>query len=35
MNFKKKLIFYDKINISNNIIDNLNEIGENIVIKIN
>ena len=35
MNFKEKLTFYDKINISNNIIDNLNEIGENIVIKIN
>ena len=35
MNLKKKLIFYDKINISNNIIDNLNEIGENFVIKIN
>ena len=32
MNFKEKLTIYDKIEISDNIIDNLNEIGENIVI---
>ena len=30
-----KLTFYDKIKVSDNIIDNLNEIGENIVININ
>ena len=35
MNFKGKLTFYDKIEVSNSIIDNLNEIGENIVININ
>ena len=34
MNFKEKLIFYDKIKVSDNIIDNPNEIGENIVINI-
>ena len=28
MNFKEKLTFYDKIEISNSIIDNLNEIGK-------
>ena len=35
MNFKEKLTFYDKIEISNSIIDNLNEIGQNITININ
>ena len=35
MNFKKKLTFYDKIKVSNSIIDNLNEIGQNIEININ
>ena len=35
MNFKEKLTFYDKIEVSDNIIDNLNEIGENIAININ
>ena len=35
MNFKEKLTFYDKIKVSDNIIDNLNEIGENLVININ
>ena len=35
MNFKEKLTFYDKKEVSDNIIDNLNEIGENIVININ
>ena len=28
MNFKEKLTFYDKIKVSDNIIDNLNKIGE-------
>ena len=31
MNFKEKLTFYDKIEVSNSIIDNLNEIGQNIL----
>ena len=35
MNFKEKLTFYDKIKVSNSIIDNLNEIGQNITININ
>ena len=35
MNFKEKLTFYDKIEVSNNIIDNLNEIGQNFTININ
>ena len=35
MNFKEKLTFYDKIKVSNSIIDNLNEIGQNIIININ
>ena len=35
MNFKEKLTFYDKINISDNIIANLNEIEQNIGININ
>ena len=35
MNFKEKLTFYDKIEVSNSIIDNLNEIGQNITININ
>ena len=35
MNFNERLTFYDNINVSDNIIDNLNEIGENIVININ
>ena len=35
MNFKEKLTFYDKINLSDNIINNLNEIGRNIAININ
>ena len=35
MNFKKKLTFYDRIKVSNSIIDNLNEIGQNIEININ
>ena len=35
MNFKEKLTFYDKIQVSDNIIDNLNEIGENLAININ
>ena len=35
MNFKEKLTFYDKIEVNGNIIDNLNELGENIVININ
>ena len=30
MNFKEKLTFYNKIEVSNSIIDNLNEIGQNI-----
>ena len=32
MNFNEKLTFYDKIELSNSIIDNLNEIGQNIII---
>jgi hypothetical protein len=35
MNFNEKLTFYDKIQVSDNIIDNLNEIGENLAININ
>ena len=35
MNFKEKLTFYNKIEVSNSIIDNLNEIGKNIEININ
>ena len=35
MNFQEKLTFYDKIQVSNNIIDNLNEIGQNLAININ
>ena len=35
MNFKEKLTFYDKIEVSNSIIDNLIEIGQNIEININ
>ena len=35
MNFKEKLTFYVKIEVNDNIIDNLNELGENIVININ
>ena len=35
MNFKEKLTFYNKINVSNSIIENLNEIGQNIEININ
>ena len=35
MNFKEKLTFYDKIEVSNSIIDNLNEIRQNITININ
>jgi hypothetical protein len=35
MNFKEKLTFYDKIQVSDNIIDNLNEIGQNLAININ
>ena len=35
INFKEKLTFYDKIEVSNSIIDNLNEIGQNITININ
>ena len=35
MNFKEKLTFYDKILISNSIIDNLNEKRQNITININ
>ena len=35
MNFKEKLTFYDRIKVSNSIIDNLNEIGQNIEININ
>ena len=35
MNFNEKLTFYDKIEVSNRIIDNLNEIGENITINFN
>ena len=35
MNFNEKLTFYDGIEGSNSIIDNLNEIGENIAININ
>ena len=35
MNFNEKLTFYDKIVVSNSIIDNLNEIGENITINFN
>ena len=31
----KKLTFYDKIEVCNSIIDNLNEIGQNIEININ
>ena len=31
MNFKEKLTFYDKIEVSNSINDNLNEIGQNII----
>ena len=35
MNFKEKLTFYDKIQVRDNIIDNLNEIEENLAININ
>ena len=35
MNFKEKLTFYDKIQVSDNIIDNLNEIGQNLAINNN
>ena len=35
MNFNEKLTFYNKIQVSNSIIDNLNEIGQNIEININ
>ena len=35
MNFKEKLTFYDKIQVSDNIIDNLNAIGQNLAININ
>ena len=35
MNFKEKLTVYDKIEVSNSIIDNFNEIGQNITININ
>ena len=35
MNFNERLTFYDNIKVSDNIIDNLNEIGENITININ
>ena len=35
MNFNERLTFYDNIKVSDNIIDNLNEIGENIAININ
>ena len=35
MNFNERLTFFDNIKVSDNIIDNLNEIGENIVININ
>ena len=35
MNFNEKLTFYDNIKVSDNIIDNLNEIGQNLAIKIN
>ena len=34
MNFKEKLTFYDKIQVRNNIIDHLNEIGQNLAINI-
>ena len=34
-NFNERLTFYDNIKVNDNIIDNLNEIGENIVININ
>ena len=35
MNFNEKLTFYDNIKVSDNIIDNLNEIGQNLAININ
>ena len=35
MNFNERLTFYDNIKVSDNIIDNLNEIGKNIAININ
>ena len=35
MNFKEKLTFYDNIIVIDNIIDNLNEIGQNLSININ
>ena len=35
MNFKEKLTFYDKIMVSDNIIDNLNKIARNLAININ
>ena len=35
MNFKEKLKIYDKIQVNDNIIDNLNEIEQNLAININ
>ena len=35
MNFKERLTFYDNIIVNDNIIDNLNEIGQNLVINMN
>ncbi len=35
MNFNEKLTFYDNIEVNDNIIDNLNEIGQNLSININ
>ncbi len=35
MNFNEKLTFYDNIKVSDNIIDNLNEIGQNLASNIN
>ena len=35
MNFNEKLTFYDNIKVSDNIIDNLNEIGQNLAINNN
>ena len=33
MNFNEKLTFYDNIKVNDNIIDNLNEIGQNSLLK--
>ena len=35
MNFNEKLTFYDKIQVNDNIIDNLNEIWQNLAINNN